>query len=133
MRAVAQSTDIANLWIVAAGTGPSNPAELLSAARFAMLLQALAKQFDWVIIDSPPTVPVTDASIIAHQASAVLFVVASEGATLPTTVRALEQLDATNARFLGAVLNGVDLQRNAFFYSPYYRREYGQYYGGTPS
>ena len=86
-----------------------------------------------MIVDSPPTVPVTDASIIAHQVAAVLFVVGSESATLPATRRALEQLDATNARFLGAVLNGVDLQRNAFFYSPYYRREYGHYYGGTAS
>jgi Mrp family chromosome partitioning ATPase len=74
--------------------------------------------------------PVTDASIIAHVASAVIFVVGSEVASLPAAVRALEQLDATHARFLGAVLNGVNLQRNSFFYSPYYRREYSQYYGG---
>jgi capsular exopolysaccharide synthesis family protein len=125
----ARATTVPNLWIVPAGSGRSNPAELLSSPRFAMLLQALTRQFDWVIVDAPPIMPVTDASIIAHAAAAVLFVVGSEVATLPAALRALEQLDATNATFIGAVLNGVNLQRNSFFYAPYYKREYGEYYG----
>jgi capsular exopolysaccharide synthesis family protein len=124
-------TEVPNLWTVPAGNERSNPAELLTSPRFTTLLQALAKQFDWVIIDSPPIMPVTDASIIAHAAAAVLFVVGSEKATVPATLRALEQLDATNAKYIGAVLNGVNLKRNSFFYSPYYKREYGDYYGGT--
>jgi Mrp family chromosome partitioning ATPase len=97
------------------------------------MLKSLGDQFDWVIVDSPPVMPVTDASIIAHSAAGVLFVVGSEVVSLPAAVRALEQLDAANARFLGAVLNGVNLKRNSFFYAPYYRREYGRYYGGDPT
>ena len=46
-------------------------------------------------------------------------------------VAALEQLDKANATFVGAVLNRVDLERNAYYYAQYYRREYSQYY--TPS
>jgi capsular exopolysaccharide synthesis family protein len=126
-----QPSTVTNLWIIPAGGVRPNPAELLSSPRFQVFVKALSRQFDWVIIDSPPIMPVTDASIIAHVAEAVLFVVGSEIATLAATVRALEQLDTTKANFIGAVLNGVNLQRNSFFYSPYYKRDYDEYYGGT--
>jgi Mrp family chromosome partitioning ATPase len=81
-----------------------------------------------VIIDSPPVMAVTDASLIANLVGGVLFVVAAEQTMGPIAVNALDQLDGANATFVGAVLNRVDLERNAFFYSSYYRAEYGKYY-----
>ena len=118
-----RKTDVPNLWILPAGRATANPAELLSSPAFTAFLKACIPHFDWVIIDSPPVMPVTDAAVMAHAATGVLFVVGSEVVTLPAAIRALEQLDTSNAKFVGALLNGVDLQRNAFFYSPYYRRE----------
>ena len=128
-----RKTDVPNLWIMPAGRALPNPAELLSSPAFVDFLRYSSQHFDWVIIDSPPVMPVTDAAVIAHVASSVLFVVGSEVVTLPAAMRALERLDVTNAKFMGALLNGVDLKRNAFFYSPYYRREYSDSYGPSAS
>ena len=114
---------VRGLSLVPSGTMPPNPAELLSSPRFKDILKTLCAQFDWVIIDSPPAMAVIDASVIAHIAGGVLFVVSSEKTSRPAAIKALEQLDAAKANFVGAVLNRVDMKRNAFFYSPYYRRE----------
>ncbi len=126
-----QPTDIPGLWLLPAGALPPNPAELLSSPRFRELVNALLNQADWVVIDSPPTMAVIDASVLAHIAGGVLFVVSAEKTSRPAATKALEQLDAARPHFLGAVLNRVDVRRNAFFYSPYYRREYSDYYSRT--
>jgi polysaccharide biosynthesis transport protein len=123
-----RKSPIPGLWLMPSGQIPPNPAELLSARRFRDVLEALSKQFDWLIIDSPPTMAVIDASVVAHTVAGVLFVVAGDKTSRPAAMKAMEQLDAAKSIFLGAVLNGIDLKRNAFYYSPYYRREYGDYY-----
>jgi Mrp family chromosome partitioning ATPase len=81
-----------------------------------------------VIIDSPPVMAVTDAALVAHQTSGVLFVIGAEMTSRHAAKRALEQLEQAQARFVGAVLNRVDLEHNAYYYSQYYRREYADYY-----
>jgi Mrp family chromosome partitioning ATPase len=94
-----------------------------------LLIESAGESFDWIVIDSPPVLPVTDAALVAYIAGAVLFVVAAEQTKRPTALAALEQLDSARARFIGAVLNRVDLDRNAFFHSHYYRRGFSSYYG----
>jgi Mrp family chromosome partitioning ATPase len=84
--------------------------------------------FDWVIIDTPPVMSVTDASLMAHYATGVLFVVGAEMTSRHAALRAIEQLEQVNAKFVGAVLNRVNLERNPYYYSKYYRREYAEYY-----
>ena len=116
------------LWLLPAGAIPPNPSELLSSERCRRLIKELSEAFDWVIIDSPPVMAVTDASLLAHMVAGVLFVVAAGQATAPAAANALDQLDAAQARFLGAVLNKVNFKRNAFYYADYYRREYADYY-----
>ena len=123
-----RKTSIPGLWILPAGRTPPNPAELVGSVRFRDFLASLKDHFDWVLIDSPPVMAVTDASLIAHHASAVLFVVGAEMTSRHAAARALDQLEQVQARFAGAVLNRVDLERNPFYYSQYYRREYAQYY-----
>ena len=81
----------------------------------------MREQFDWVVIDSPPVMAVTDASILAYLASGVLFVTAADVTNRPAAVRAMEQLAAAKAKLIGAVLNRADVARNAYFYAPYYR------------
>jgi capsular exopolysaccharide synthesis family protein len=132
-REVAHQSQIPGLWVLPAGAIPPNPAELLSSTRFKDLLKGVSTQFDWVIIDSPPVMAVTDASVLAHLASGVLFVVRSEGTSRPAAMAAIEQLEAAQARFVGAVLNRVKLDRNSFFYSQYYSREYRDYYASSQS
>jgi Mrp family chromosome partitioning ATPase len=112
-----------------AGTHPPNPAELLGSKRFKDFAAFLMQYFDWVIIDTPPVMAVTDASLAANLAHGVLFVVGSEMTSRRIAQRAVEQLEMGQARFLGAVLNRVDLEHNAYYYSRYYRADYGGYYG----
>ena len=121
------------LWLMPAGTFPPNPAELLGSRKFRDLTAYLQQHFDWVIIDTPPVMAVTDASITANLAHGVLFVVGAEMTSKRVAQRAVEQLEMSQARFLGAVLNRVDLEHNAYYYSRYYRPEYGGYYGSGPS
>ena len=121
------------LWLMPAGTFPPNPAELLGSKKFRDLTTYLQQHFDWVIIDTPPVMAVTDASITANLAHGVLFVVGAEMTSKRVAQRAVEQLEMSQARFLGAVLNRVDLEHNAYYYSRYYRPEYGGYYGSGPS
>jgi len=111
-----------------AGRVPPNPAELLSSQRARDFVLSLNNHFDWIIIDSPPVMAVTDAALIAHYASGVLFVVGAEMTSRHTARRALDHLEQVHAKFVGAVLNKVDLERNAYYYSDYYRREYATYY-----
>jgi capsular exopolysaccharide synthesis family protein len=122
---------VAGLWLLPAGRIPPNPAELVGSVRFKEFLQSLHDHFDWVVVDSPPIMAVTDAALIAHHASGVLFVVGAEMTSRHAASRALDQLEQAQARFLGAVLNRVDLERNSYYYSQYYRREYAQYYAKT--
>jgi succinoglycan biosynthesis transport protein ExoP len=123
-----KKTPVSGLWILAAGRIPPNPAELVGSARFREFVTSLKAHFDWIIIDTPPVMAVTDAALIAHNASGVIFVVGAEMTSRHAAKRALDQLEQVNAKFVGAVLNRVDLQRNAYYYSQYYRREYSSYY-----
>jgi capsular exopolysaccharide synthesis family protein len=122
------ATTVPGLWMVPAGAYPPNPSELLSSKRFADLVASLGAHFDWAIIDTPPIMAVTDSSIVAHLTTGVVFVVGAEMTSRYAAQRAVEQLSRGRAKFLGAVLNRVDLQHNAYYYAEYYRREYSDYY-----
>jgi capsular exopolysaccharide synthesis family protein len=125
---VIHRASIPNLWVVSAGKIPPNPAELLSSQAFRAWVNAVKPHFDWVVLDAPPVLAVTDASIVAHTAAGVIFVTSADMTDQQAAARAVDQLSAAKARFLGAVLNRVNLKRNAFFYAPYYRQEYTDYY-----
>ena len=81
-----------------------------------------------MIIDSPPALAVTDAAVAAATATGVVFVIGAEMTSRQSAKIALQQLENGHPRFLGAVLNRVELERNAYYYSGYYKREYVQYY-----
>jgi succinoglycan biosynthesis transport protein ExoP len=120
---------ISGLWLMPAGTLPPNPAELIGSKRFRDFTAFLLQHFDWVIADTPPVMPVTDATIAGNLAHGVLFVVGAEMTSRRIAQRAVEQLELGQAKFLGAVLNRVDLEHNHYYYARYYRPTYGGYYG----
>ena len=121
-------TAVPGLWVMAAGRLPPNPAELLGSQRFRDFVTSLKQHFDLILIDSPPVMAVADAVIAAHAATGVVFVVGAEMTSRHAARAALEHLEQGRAHFVGAILNRVDLERNSYYYSNYYRREYGQYY-----
>ncbi len=125
-RAVRRSS-IPGLWVLPAGRIPPNPAELLGSPRFKVFLSKLGEKFDWVILDSPPVMAVTDASILAHAANGVVFVVGSEMVNRGIARTAVGQVLAAKGKLLGVVLNRVNLNRHRYYYANYYRREYASY------
>ena len=116
------------LWLLTSGRVPPNPAELLGSQRFKEFIRSLSEHFDTVVIDSPPTLAVTDAAVAAAAASGVVFVIGAEMTTRKAAKVAIQQLENARVRIVGAVLNKVELERNAYYYSGYYKREYVQYY-----
>ncbi len=120
------STD--GLWLLPAGQAPPNPAELLGSQRFRDFLASLQRHFDWVVVDTPPVAAVTDSTIAANLVTGVVFVVGSEMTSRFAARRAVDQLRHAKVNFVGAVLNRVDLDHHAYYYSHYYRREYSSYY-----
>jgi len=119
-----------NLVVITAGRTPPNPSELLSSDRMIHFLANLATgPFEWVIIDTPPVLAVTDAVILAQRVSGVVFVVGSEMTRRAHAERALETLRTGHPRSIGVVLNRVDFNRNKYYYSRYYGYQYKSYYG----
>lgn len=121
-------TTVPGLWVIPAGLAPPNPAELLGSKRFTELMASFENHFDWVIIDMPPIMPVTDASVVAQLATSVLFVISADKTSRQAAQHAIRQLEHARAKFSGAVLNRVDLEHNSYYYSQYYRREHSDYY-----
>jgi capsular exopolysaccharide synthesis family protein len=110
-----------DLWIMTAGSAPPNPSELLASSRMEALLgQVQQGPFDWVILDTPPVLAVTDASILTPWVSGVAFVVGSEMTRRRLAERAIDMLAAGGPRILGAVLNRVDVSRNRYYYARHY-------------
>jgi capsular exopolysaccharide synthesis family protein len=121
-------TLVTNLWCLPAGKLPPNPAELLGSKRFREFLGSLSDHFDWIVIDSPPVMAVTDPTILAHFATGVVYVVGCEMAARGTAKTAINHLDSARAKHLGVILNRVELQRHGYYYANYYRKEYADHY-----
>ncbi len=129
MREVVQRASEPNLYVVTAGRVPPNPSELLGSERMKQLLANLATgPFDWVILDTPPVLAVTDAVILTPLASGVVFVFGAEMTSRRLAERAIEMVAASKPKVLGAVLNRVNFERNKYYYSRYYGYQYKSYY-----
>jgi len=130
VREAVQRTSEPNLVVITAGRTPPNPSELLGSERMTSFLSNLATgPFDWVIVDTPPVLAVTDAVILAPHLSSVVFVIGSEMTRRAHAERALETLRSSRPRSIAAVLNRVDFDRNKYYYSRYYGYQYKSYYG----
>jgi capsular exopolysaccharide synthesis family protein len=134
MREVVQRCGDPNLLVIPAGVTPSNPSELLASDRMRAFLHQLATgPFDWVIIDTPPVLAVTDAVILAPLVHSVSFVVGADMTRWRLAERAIETLQAGHPRSIAAILNRVDFDRNRYYYSRYYGHQYKSYYAEAPA
>lgn len=114
-----------NLCLIPGGTEVTNPSELLSNGRLKRLLDRVAPAFDWVILDSPPCLPVADASILANSCDGVLLVVRASATPAEVALRACQELKDKN--LLGVVLNAVKKEDGS--YGAYYSQTYGYVHG----
>jgi capsular exopolysaccharide synthesis family protein len=113
-----------NLVVIGAGRIPPNPSEVLGSLKMRELIQNLAKHA-FVIIDSPPLLPVTDAAVLATNADGAVVVVSAGKTTYEMMHKALENLEKARARALGVVLNKVPKRgAGATYYGYQYQGEY---------
>jgi capsular exopolysaccharide synthesis family protein len=124
-QAITRSPLIPSLSILPAGTSPPNPAELLASTNTRDLLEALRQEFDHIVIDTPPTLSVTDAVVLSTRADAVVLVIRSGKTTKQALRRARELLFRVNARVTGVLLNAVDLSSPDYYYYYEYQGKYG--------
>ncbi|MBM3460150.1 MAG: polysaccharide biosynthesis tyrosine autokinase, partial [Armatimonadetes bacterium] len=116
-----QTTSRENLWVLTSGPLPHNPAELLGSPRLDQLLDCLAGIADFVILDSPPCLPVADPLVVASRVDAVLLVVHAGHTRRPALRHVRQLLQRAHARLLGVVMNRVEPgRRGDYYYSSYY-------------
>jgi capsular exopolysaccharide synthesis family protein len=115
-----------NLDVLASGPLPPNPSEIVSSQLFNHVLTSLAEMADFVIIDAPPLLPVTDALAMAAQVDGVLLV-ARHGSTLRSAAsEARSKLDGVGANVVGYVLNAVPAREAQTYHAEYYYRPHGR-------
>ena len=117
-----------NLFVMPAGTPPPNPAELLASSNMRDLLAELRPQYDHIVVDTPPTLSVTDAVVLAPRADATILVIRSGQTTKQALRRSREILMQVNAHVAGILLNAVDLTSPDYYYYYEYQGKYGHYY-----
>jgi polysaccharide biosynthesis transport protein len=117
-----------NLFILPAGTPPPNPAELLASSNMKDVLEELRGQYDHVVIDTPPTLSVTDAVVLSPRADAIVLVIRSGQTTKQALRRARDILTQVNAKVSGVLLNAVDLSSPDYYYYYEYQGKYSRYY-----
>jgi polysaccharide biosynthesis transport protein len=115
-----------NLWLLAAGVMPPNPPALLGSARMREVLGSLAREYDVLVLDCPPTLLGADAAVVGALADGVLFVVRAGHTGRDMAQDALEQLRRVGARVLGAALNDPESLVPGYSYDMY--EEYKEHY-----
>lgn len=113
-------TEVENLEIITSGPKPPNPAELLGSRRMKEFLDRVREDYDVVIIDAPPVLPVTDAAVLSQYVDGVILVAGYGVTTFEAAAQAKASLQKVNARILGVVLNGAPVDRGGGYYYYYY-------------
>jgi polysaccharide biosynthesis transport protein len=127
-QAVGRSNMLPTLFVLTAGTPPPNPAELLASSNMKDILAELREQYDHIVVDTPPTLSVTDAVVMSTRADAVVLVIRSGQTTKQALRRSREILMQVNARVAGVLLNAVDLSSPDYYYYYEYQGKYGHRY-----
>ena len=115
-----------NLHIIEAGPIPANPSELLSTPAMAAFLRAVRDEYDVVLIDTPPVLPVTDSAIVASQADGVILVYQAGKVGRLVLKRAKIHVENVGGKVWGVVLNDVKTEIAGYAYTHYYTHYYGE-------
>lgn len=143
-----QATSIKNLNVITSGDIPENPSELLSSRRIKMMIEVLKKKFDYILVDSPPIMVVTDPVILANEIDDVLLVIKKGEISRKIIEKALEHMSFADqktedihkekaflynrvnmdfsSKIIGAVLNQIDYKQDYYYHQ--YHRYYKDYY-----
>jgi non-specific protein-tyrosine kinase len=119
-----QPTSVEGLHVLTSGPIPPNPSELLGSTKMEQALETMTEQYDYIILDSPPVLAVTDATILSQRSDGVLLV-ADAGTTRRGPLKqAVDQLLASNAYVMGVILNKLKPRSDGYYSYYYYRHSY---------
>lgn len=113
-----------NLKIITCGTIPHNPMELISSKKFKLLLEKLKTQFKYIVIDSPPTLPVSDSCVLAKTVDATILAIKAEETKISMVKEAIARLTKVNANVTGVVLTQASPQKMSYYGDHYYQDSY---------
>ena len=117
-------TEYKNLSVIASGSIPPNPAEILGSEMMVDFLQSVSEHFDYIIIDTPPVNVVSDALPVIRESDGVVLVVRANSSTHPELQKALDTLKFIDAKVLGFVVNYESQKKSGY---SYYKYGYGDY------
>src|SRR5437867_4954985 len=132
MEDVMAAPGLDNLHIIEAGPIPANPSELLSTPAMTEFLRAVGAEYDIVLVDTPPILPVTDSAIVAGKADGVLLVYQAGKIGRLVLKRAKTHLENARAQVWGVVLNDLQTEVSGYTYTHYYTHYYGEETPGEP-
>jgi len=122
-----KKTEIENLYIITSGPIPPNPSELLASNKMKETLKALREKFDFIVMDSPPMIAVTDPVILGQEADGIIFVIRSGTTSRDIAEKCKSNAEYAKIKILGTVLNDVDVRNIYGTYNYYYNRYYYYY------
>jgi capsular exopolysaccharide synthesis family protein len=105
------------LWLLPAGAAPENPLELMQSGRLSLLMEQLEARFDWIIIDSPPVLPLGDTSVWSRFADGIVLVTRKGVTEKQQLSRGLEVID--KSKLLGALVNSSSTAARSDYYKHY--------------
>jgi len=120
---LARPTQVPNLFLIGSGPLPSNPVELLTSDKMDYLIAFLKRNYDYILLDSPPLLAVSDALALGPIIDGVILVVRGGQTPVPALKQAKQKIDAHKLKCLGVILNGVNLVEQ----DGYYAKQYYQY------
>ncbi len=123
LKSATKRTEIANLWVLASGSLPEDPAELLSSDLMGAVLDEMREHFDFILLDTAPALVVADANALAQRADGVLVVADAAKTTPQAVAHVRREFERVGARIVGGVLNNLNPKR-AKRYSSDYRGYY---------
>jgi capsular exopolysaccharide synthesis family protein len=119
-----KGTGIPNLYLINAGPVPPNPAELLGSEKMGELIETMKQWFDYILLDSPPVLTVSDALVLGPKADGMILVVWGGKTAREALKRAKQKLDVMNIRCLGVVINNISVQDSDYYYVHQYYHHY---------
>jgi non-specific protein-tyrosine kinase len=124
-----RDTRVPGMSVITSGGLPPNPSELIGSEKMIQVLEEIRTEADFVIVDTPPVMAVTDAAALAPRMDGVIIVVRPGATKLAQTRHTIETLQRGGANILGVVLNDIDHKRSRYmyYYQGYYT--YDSYYG----
>jgi len=117
---VAVESNVPGLYILPSGPIPPNPVELIGSRRMQKMIERARETFDYVLIDSPPVLIVTDTLLLSAMVDGIILVIKSGVARVDATREAKEKLENVGAKIVGAVLNKVNMSSDDYYYYSYY-------------